>query len=112
MSLVLEEVYCWVLGLKKWKGMLMKNTILLGITLSSLIPLQQPVAKPAELTADKVFTELRSTESGTLQLELATAKASIKVLQQNWAMERQLLLDRIKELEAQLAEKGNKKPAP
>ena len=94
----------------------MKRTILLGITLGvmfgGLLFAQQPVAKPAELTVEKVFTELRSTENGTLQLELATAKASIKVLQQNWAMERQQLLDRIKELESQLSEKGSKKPAP
>ena len=86
--------------------------ILAGGLIAGLLFAQQPVAKPAELTADKVFTELRSTENGSLQLELATAKASIKVLQQNWAMERQQLLDRIKDLEAQLSEKAKQKPAP
>ena len=58
-----------------------------------------PAAKPVELTVDRVFTELKSTELGACQLDLATQKAFIKVQQENWKTERDGLTLKVRELE-------------
>lgn len=63
---------------------------------------QQPAAPQKEqLTYEKIIGEMKRTEIGSCQWELATATASIKVLQSNWTIEKQ-------QLEAKFAEERKK----